>query len=125
MQVICEKELEGIQFSPGEVTFLQNMIYDTGQSGIAYDGWYPALFYDDPFSGEFGYEGLMDSDHIVADIHTTPTTCAGVIIGAISHVGTGYINQGVFITENHLGELTAFIGPVMSYYEYRTLDFLR
>ncbi len=37
----------------------------------------------------------------------------------------GSVNLGVFITENHLGEPTAFIGPVTSYYEYRTTNFLR
>ncbi|RKY90738.1 MAG: hypothetical protein DRQ13_12240, partial [Ignavibacteriae bacterium] len=77
------------------------------------------------FKGELGYEGLMESDHIVADIHTTPTNCGGGMIGAITHVGTGPINLGVFITENHLGESTAFVGPVMSYYEYTTTNFLR
>jgi len=125
LQTICEKELAGQQFSPEEISFLQGMIYETGQSGNSLDGWYPALFYDDPMSGEFGYEGLMESDHIVADIHTTPTDCGGIPIGAISHVGTGSVNLGIFLTENHLGELTAFVGPVMSYYEYRTFDFLR
>jgi hypothetical protein len=125
LQSISEKELAGIQFSPGEISFLQNMLYATGQSGIAFDGWYPHLFYDDPFRGEFGYEGLMDSDYLVADIHTTPTDCGGGYLGAISHVGTGNINLGIFVTENHLGELTAFVGPVTSYYEYRTTNFLR
>ncbi len=125
LQTICEKELAGIPFNNGEQTFLSGMIYATGQSGVAYDGWYPNLFYDDIFRGEWGYEGLMESDHIVADIHTTPTNCGGGYIGAISHVGTGNINLGVFITENHLGEPTAFVGPVMSYYEYRTTNFLR
>ena len=125
LQTISEKELAGMEFTPAETAFLQGMIYETGQSGISLDGWYPNLFYDDPFRGDMGYEGLMDSDHIVADIHTTPTTCGGEVIGAISHVGTGPVNLGVFITENHQGDLTAFVGPVMSYYEYRTLDFLR
>jgi hypothetical protein len=125
LQTICEKELAGIPFSSEESAFLQGMIYETGQSGISLDGWYPNLFYDDPMRGEFGYEGLMESDHIVADIHTTPTDCFGNYIGAISHVGTGSVNLGVFITKNHLGDLTAFVGPVMSYYEYRTMDFLR
>ncbi|MBL1155181.1 MAG: DUF3160 domain-containing protein [Ignavibacteriota bacterium] len=125
LKIICEKELAGIPFNSGEQAFLAGMIYQTGQSGVSLDGWYPNLFYDDVFRGEWGYEGLMESDHIVADIHTTPTNCSGGSIGAISHVGTGNINLGVFITENHLGELTAFVGPVMSYYEYRTTNFLR
>jgi hypothetical protein len=125
LQSICEKELAGIQLSSDEVSFLQSMLYEAAMSGETFDGWYPDLFYDDITSGELGYEGLMESDHIVADIHTTPTDCGGVVIGAISHVGTGPINLGVFITKNHQGDLTAFAGPVMSYYEYRTLDFLR
>jgi len=125
LKTICEKELAGQPFSSAELAFLEGMIYETGQSGIAFDGWYPNLFYDDPFRGEFGYEGLMESDHIVADIHTTPTNCGGGYIGAISHVGTGAVNLGIFITENHLGDLTAFIGPIISYYEHRTMNFLR
>ena len=48
----------------------------------------------------------MESDHIVADIHTTPTDCGGRVIGAIYHVGTGPINLGIFITKNHQGDLT-------------------
>ena len=125
LQSIAQKELSGTLFSAGEISFLQRMLYETGSSGIVYDGWYPNLFYDDPFRGLYGYEGLMDSDHIVADIHTTPTTCGGGYLGAISHVGTGPVNVGIFVTKNHQGDLTAFAGPVMSYYEYRTLDFLR
>ena len=122
---ICEKELAGIPFTPAESSYLNSMIYATGQSGIAYDGWYPNLYYNDPYVGFTGYEGLLESNHIVADIHTTPTDCGGGSLGAISHVGTGNINVGVFITENDLGEPTAFIGPVISYYEYRTMNYLR
>jgi len=89
LKTICEKELAGIPFNGAELAFLGGMIYETGQSGPYLDGWYPNLFYDDIFRGEFGYEGLMESDHIVADIHTTPTYCGGGYLGAISHVGTG------------------------------------
>ena len=129
LQSVSEKELNGETFTPEEILFLQTMLYDipTG-SGDPFHGWYPKLFYRD---FEFGtltvleYSGLMDSDHLVADIHTTPTDCAGNIIGAISHVGTGPVNVGVFLTKNHQGDLTAFAGPVMSYYDYRTYDFLR
>ena len=122
LQVICEKELAGIPFSNIESNFLQRMIYETAGCGTpVYLGWYPRLFYNDGLS----YPGLLESNHIVADIHTTPTDCGGGMIGAISHVGTGNINLGLFIIENHLGELTAFVGPVTSYYEYRTMNFLR
>jgi hypothetical protein len=125
LKTICVKELDGTPFTSAEQAFLGGMIYETGQSGVSLDGWYPNLFYDDIIRGEWGYEGLMESDHIVADIHTTPTYCGGGYLGAISHVGTGSVNLGVFITKNHLGEPTAFVGPVMSYYECRTTNFLR
>ena len=69
--------------------------------------------------------GLMDSDHLVADMHTIPTDCGGNIMGWVKHVGTGPINLGVFVTPWNDGVETAFIGPVMSYYEYTTTNFLR
>jgi len=130
LQAVSEKELNGEQFTPEEILFLQTMLYDTPTgSGDPFHGWYPKLFYRDfefstPGAME-GHAGLMESDHIVADIHTTPTDCVGGYLGAISHVGTGPVNVGVFVTENDQGNLTAFTGPVMSYFEYRTLDFLR
>lgn len=69
--------------------------------------------------------GLMHSDHIVADIHTTPTDCCGNMHRWISLVGTAPVNFGIFVTLWVDGELTAFAGPVMSYYEDRTENFLR
>lgn len=120
---ISVKELNNEMFTQQEISFLQRMIYETGNSsGPAYDGWYPLLFYQD--DGHMD-KGLMQSDHIVADIHTTPTDCLGNPGGWISHVGTGPVNIGVFVTPWVDGELTAFAGPVMSYYEYRTENFLR
>ncbi len=54
LKTICEKELAGIPFDGAELAFLEGMIYETGQSGVSLDGWYPNLFYDDPFSVESG-----------------------------------------------------------------------
>lgn len=125
LKSICEKELSGIPFSAEDISFLGAMLYETGESGISLDGWYPKLFYNDPSSGSVGYEGLMENNHIVADIHTTPTYCDGGMLGSISHVGTGNINLGVFVTPNYEGNLTTFVGPVNSYYEYKTTNFLR
>jgi len=124
LQSVSEKELNGQPFTPEEKIFLEKMLYVTPSGyGPIKDGWYPKLFYRDY---EFDFQkGLMESDYIVADIHTTPTYCEGGSLGAISHVGTGPINLGVFVTENDQSILTAFVGPVMSYYEYRTLNYLR
>ncbi|MEP0860668.1 MAG: DUF3160 domain-containing protein [Ignavibacterium sp.] len=123
LQTISSKELDNIMFTQNEISFLQRMIYETGNSsGEQFDGWYPKLFYRD---FEYQDKGLMESDHIVADIHTTPTDCNGLMGGWISHVGNGNLNVGVFITPWVDGELTAFAGPVMSYHEYRSDNFLR
>jgi hypothetical protein len=124
LQSISEKELIGESFTLEEIIFLKRMLYES-QSGCVeeFGGWYSKLFYRDREYED--YQGLLQKDHIVADIHTTPTYCGGGYLGAISHVGTGPVNIGIVVTENHQGELTAFAGPVMSYYEYRTTNFLR
>jgi hypothetical protein len=67
----------------------------------------------------------MESDHLVADIHTAPFDCTGGMPGYVVHVGTGSINLGVFIADSYDSIQTAYVGPVMSYYEYITEDFLR
>ncbi len=128
LMTISQKELIGEMFTSQEINFLQRMIYQTGNaSGPDFDGWYPNLFYrDDEFPGtQSSHRGMMDADYIVADIHTTPTDCNGVFTGWITHAGIGPVNIGVFVIPWVDGELTAFAGPMLSYYEYRTENFLR
>ena len=122
LQIISEKELNGTEFTEQEISFLQSMLSIVPVCGKVITGWYPRLYYNDAMSDK---DGLLKSNFIVADIHTTPTDCAGSYLGAITHVGTGPMNLEVLITRNHLGKKTAFIGPVMSYYEYTTTNFLR
>ena len=122
---IASKTLNNESFTSDENEFLRTMIYDIPPQmcgGTYYNGWYPKLFYSDPISS---YTGLMYPDYIVADIHTTPTDCNGFFIGAVTHVGTGPINMGVFIAQLPNGKQTAFVGPCFSYYEYVTTNFLR
>lgn len=122
---ISEKELRRENLSADEIEFLKNMIYPNGNMGSGstpFLGWYPRLFYDDYIHGN---KGLLESDHLVADMHTVPTDCLGGYLGWILHTGTGPINLGVFITEWQDGVQTAFVGPVMSYYEYTTDKFIR
>jgi hypothetical protein len=129
---ISLKELNQEMLNPDEITFLNNMIYfdASGGSGTTpYKGWYARLFYNDEFlmnpESPFQNPGLMESDHLVADMHTIPTDCGGLMVGWVKHVGTGSINLGVFVTPWNDGVETAFIGPFMSYYEYTTDNFLR
>jgi hypothetical protein len=124
LKSISVKELQGVPLAQEEKEFLTKLVYSTGNgSGPAYDGWYALLFYAD--SEYEDQKGLMQSDHLVADIHTTPTDCFGGEYGWISHVGTGPINLGVILTQDPDGILTAYTGPMMSYYEFRTEDYLR
>jgi hypothetical protein len=131
LKSISIKELNQELLTTQEIHFLQSMIYEdyNGGSGTTpYKGWYPKLFYRDDNASTttvFSNAGLMDSDELVADMHTIPTDCAGGMVGWVKHVGTGPINLGVFVTPWNDGVQTAFIGPVMSYYEYTTTNFLR
>ena len=128
---ICIKELNNEMLLPDEILFLKNMIYAKGSIGSGespFMGWYPRLFYKDTETGTITAPmnaGLLDSDHLVADMHTVPTDCYGAPVGWVKHVGTGPINMGVFISSWNDGVQTAFIGPVMSYFEYTTGNFLR
>ncbi|HEY6906330.1 MAG TPA: DUF3160 domain-containing protein, partial [Ignavibacteriaceae bacterium] len=123
LKSISEKELEGTPLTPQEAYFLKNMMFQiTTYTGIDYDGWYPGLVYQD---AAYDHEGLMSANYLVADIHTTPSDCYGTIFGWITHVGTGPVDMGVFTAKLPGGEECAFIGPVLSYRQYVTDDFLR
>jgi hypothetical protein len=65
------------------------------------------------------------NDFLIADYHTTPTDCDGGMIGAVSHAGTGYIDMLITVVEMPDDQKIAFMGPVMSYNEYVTTNFLR
>ena len=125
LKSISTKELNNETLSNDEIDFLKNMIYHNGDSGSGvppYLGWYARLFYDDY---PYGNKGLLQSDHLVADMHAVPTDCLGGPLGWVLHTGTGPIDLGVFVTQWGDGVQTAFIGPVMSYHEYTTSNFLR
>ncbi len=121
LEIISQKELDKVPFTAEEINFLKRVIYNQtqGSGTMPYDGWYAKLYYHDDS------KGLLTSDNLVADVHTTPTDCMGVRLGAVTHAGTGPINLGVFITDLPGGALTAFIGPVLSFYEYTTTNFQR
>jgi len=121
---ISEKELNHQAFSDAEISFLRRVVYNQEhESGsLPYDGWYARMFYDYVESGSIGF---LAPDNLVADVHTVPTDCGGNILGWVKEVGTGPINLGVFVAEQPNGQSTAFIGPVMSFYEYTTTNFQR
>ncbi len=120
---ISLKELRGTQFSSNEILFLQHTFnpVNTGCNGNLppFGGWYNTLYYED-----FDVQ-MFDKNYVVADVHTIPTDCYGNILGWVKHVGTGPVNLGVFIAPLPGNQVTAFVGPVLSYYEYTSTNFLR
>jgi hypothetical protein len=123
LKTISVKELGDTPLTLEEANFLKNMMFEVQTyNGSEYDGWYPKLIYDDV---EYEYEKLMGKDYIVADIHTIPSDCEQNMMGWVKHVGTGPVDVGVFIAKLPGGEDCAFIGPVLTYHDYTTEDWLR
>lgn len=117
---IAQKELDGTELSEKEKKFLQSMLFQTpgsGCTGPEYNGWYTHLYLD--------RNSLEEKDLVVADVHTAPTDADGAPVGWVLHGGTGAINMGVWISAVPGGKQTAFVGPVMSYYEHVTMGFKR
>jgi hypothetical protein len=118
LAVIAGKQLHQTTLDSAEIVFLRNMLYDRGGCGPDLTGWYADLFYH-------GTSQVLEKDLVIADVHTQPTDEAGNLIGKVMHAGTGPLELGVFIAENDEGRATAFIGPLMSYYEHVTMNFQR
>ena len=125
LRIIAQEELDGAALSQQQCDFLKMLIYNNPEGGsgsLPYEGWYAKLFYDDEL---YGSKGFLTNDMIVADVHTVPTDCFGTPLGWVKHVGTGPVNLGIFTAPLPGNQLTAFIGPVLSYYEYTSTNFLR
>jgi hypothetical protein len=117
-KIIAEKQITGTNLTNEESEFLNNAYYlFTPCGGSSKIGWMRDLYIQDPF--------YFDQYHVVADIHTAPTDEVGSPVGWVKHVGTGPVNLGIFIADNWDGEPTAYCGPVMSFYEYTSLNFKR
>ena len=116
LEAIAQKELDGIQFTDSENSFLKRVLTDSyGGCGVVfYDGWYPKLFYD-----------KFNEDFLVADYHTAPTDEMGSMVGWVAHAGTGKIDLTIMNTVLPNGKNVAFVGPVYSYHEYTSSRFLR
>lgn len=120
LESIAQKEVSHQPLNSEEITWLKEMLFEGAVSGEPpFTGWYAELYYhmDDAAMG----------DYVIADVHTQPTDQAGNVVGHVLHVGVGKINLGVFLAESPATNYTptAFVGPVMSYYEKLTNDFDR
>jgi hypothetical protein len=114
---VAEKELSGEVLTDSEKEFLESAVYDNNHCGWSYDGWYVNLFFD--------VKKFLTKDYLVADYHTAPTDKAGNMVGWVKHAGTGPIDLAFLSAELPSGEEVAFVGPVMSFHEYTSTNFLR
>ncbi len=103
-----------------ETTYLKS-IFDTNEAGCAIelDGWFARMFYRSP-------DTAGESDYVVADVHTSNIDFKGNDgVGWVYHVGTGDVNMAVIFARTASGNMTAFAGPVLSFYEYVSGGFKR
>lgn len=117
LATISEKELAKSELSAGESRFLRQLIKRNDMCGPVYDGWYPRLY--------FQWDDCDTANFVIADVHTAPTDEFGNMVGKVFHAATGPVNLGIVIAAACPGDTIAFIGPLMSYYEYVTLNFDR
>jgi len=121
LATIARKELAQEPLDSDEILFMQEIIFRGWYSVL--DGWYLKLIYGPSYTPEW-LTGPF-SDYLVADYHTTPTDCAGNLMGWVSHAGTGPVDLAIITATLPDANTVAFVGPVMSYYEYTTTDFQR
>jgi hypothetical protein len=126
LAVIAEKELQLDPLTEEEVVFLKSMLDKRGTyGGDIINGWLSELYFE-TYGDDF-WVPWLETDYVIADVHTQPTDEAGNIIGKVLHVGTGKVNLGVFLVDHPSDNdvPTAYIGPFQSYYEHFTIDFDR
>ena len=124
--IIAQKELNGVAFSQEEINFLKNMLIPGGICGEPWTGWYIQLFYNFEVNGLITEEAFVnETDYLIADYHTSPGDEWGNIVGWVAHAGTGPIDMAVVVATLPDSKRIAFVGPVMSYHEFTTTNFLR
>jgi hypothetical protein len=121
LRTIAQKELDGTSLDADELSFMQKTLF-SGFYGVL-DGWYMKLLYGPSYRPKLLVGPF--SDYLVADLHTTPTDCVGNATGWVLHAGTGPIDMAIVTVKLPDADTAAFVGPVMSYYEYTTTKFQR
>ena len=119
LETIASKTLSKTSLTSAERNFLKGMlILPDHVCGAPYNGWYPRLYYR-------GDQDSFKKDIVVADIHTAPTDENGYPVGWVLHAGTGALDMAILAAETPEGHFTAFVGPVLSYYERLATGFKR
>lgn len=119
LEIIANKELSGEKLTDTECRFFDDICFPGFGGSFSPDpsGWYVDLIYN--------RVSPNDENLVVADYHTSPTDCVGNSLGWVLHAGTGLPDLAIVAAPLANGELCSFAGPVASYHEYTTSDFLR
>lgn len=114
---LAQKQLDGISFNAEEISFLKSTIMaEAGCGEPVYSGWYPSLYF-------MGSDVVGEWKPTIADVHTNPNT--GPLPGPnVLHVATAHVNTMILTAESCEGP-TAFVGPVLTYYEVDPEQILR
>lgn len=115
---IAHKEIRGEMLNAGDSSFLRRMIREPLTCGPTIDGWYTTLYFG-------GADQSVIPDLVVADIHTAPTDGSGNDVGWVMHAGTGPLDMAFLTAEVAGVGPVSFVGPVMSYYEHVSTNYLR
>ncbi|PLX28230.1 MAG: hypothetical protein C0600_10075, partial [Ignavibacteria bacterium] len=124
LEIIAEKQLAHSTLTEQERAFAKAVLVRRPNCGFATNGWYQKLIYAIWYPPR-NEDPIEELDIVTADVHTAPTDEHGTPVGWVMHVGTGYLNLAVIVTRNEFGQQTAFVGPVLSYYEHVTENFQR
>ncbi len=135
LTAMAAQQREGIPFTEDQMAFVNDAVYLGGMMGCRIQetrvtdhqramttpdgtpyGWYTDLFIDPFFS--------IERDPTVADVHTQPADEAGRTVGRILHLATGEPRLMAVTIDTCTGP-RAYMGPVFSYFETITEDFLR
>lgn len=126
LDTISLKVLQGETLNKLDTFFLKSMISTSGCVKTL-EGWYPKLYYGYDYfqasGNDFDFSSTVDLT--VADYHTVPTDCYGILIGYVCHAGVGYPNYAAVVWKNPEGKEIAYTGAVYSYYEHTTINFQR
>jgi len=108
---MAEKELAQQPFNADEVTCFKAVVDGRGGSGAPrYDGWYPKLFYNNPYAVE-------DYDGLVADVHTDVPDDVTGDPGCVLHQGVGKVDMLIIAVDSGPDRMI-YAGPVLSHYEF-------
>lgn len=120
---MARAQVAGVPFTPAQLAFVNEAVVSRRGGGgcggpqvVDVEGWYPRLFVS-PLHA-------LESDPIVADVHTQPTDAGGVMVGRVLHAATGPAELIVVRAHTCDGD-RVFVGPSSMFHSVITDGFER